>query len=193
MFHYRVFGYLDLFPLLPFAAIRRRLSRLVALAKNCRDPSRCVAIRRQPSANTKKLCSANRSRKLDTASHTGARKKLHIREARAGGGPAQKKILHTASRNASAVPLVYEGCRWRKTGSWKPETASRTGARKSRTPKPVRSGRFGLRSKPHSMNHGNSGLRYDVDHYYKRLFGFAALTSAFSAAFDLSQRTRRAP
>src|SRR5207248_3050533 len=35
--------------------------------------------------------------------------------------------------------------------------------------------------------HGNSGLRYDVDHHYKRLFGFAALTSAFSAAFDLSQ------
>ena len=32
------------------------------------------------------------------------------------------------------------------------------------------------------------GLRYDVDHHYKRLFGFAALTSAFSAAFDLSQR-----
>jgi type IV secretion system protein VirB10 len=36
--------------------------------------------------------------------------------------------------------------------------------------------------------HGNSGLRYGVDHHYKRLFGFAALTSAFSAAFDLSQR-----
>jgi type IV secretion system protein VirB10 len=36
--------------------------------------------------------------------------------------------------------------------------------------------------------HGNSGLRYDVDHHYKRLFGFAALTSAFSVAFDLSQR-----
>jgi len=36
--------------------------------------------------------------------------------------------------------------------------------------------------------HGNSGLRYDVDHHYKRLLGFAALTSAFSAAFDLSQR-----
>ena len=36
--------------------------------------------------------------------------------------------------------------------------------------------------------HGNSGLRYDVDHHYKRLFGFAALTSAFSAAFALSQR-----
>src|SRR5260370_15864380 len=37
-------------------------------------------------------------------------------------------------------------------------------------------------------SHGNSGLRYDVDHHYKRLFGFTALTSAFSAAFDLSQR-----
>lgn len=37
-------------------------------------------------------------------------------------------------------------------------------------------------------SHGNAGLRYDVDHHYKRLFGFAALTSAFSAAFDLSQR-----
>jgi type IV secretory pathway VirB10-like protein len=37
-------------------------------------------------------------------------------------------------------------------------------------------------------SHGNSGLRYDVDHHYKRLFGFSALTSAFSAAFDLSQR-----
>ena len=36
--------------------------------------------------------------------------------------------------------------------------------------------------------HGNSGLRFDVDHHYKRLFGFAALTSAFSAAFALSQR-----
>jgi type IV secretion system protein VirB10 len=37
-------------------------------------------------------------------------------------------------------------------------------------------------------SHGNAGLRYDVDHHYRRLFGFAALTSAFSAAFDLSQR-----
>ena len=36
--------------------------------------------------------------------------------------------------------------------------------------------------------HGNSGLRYDVDHHYKRMFGFAALTSAFEAAFGLSQR-----
>ncbi len=37
-------------------------------------------------------------------------------------------------------------------------------------------------------SHGNSGLRFDVDHHYKRLLGFTALTSAFSAAFDLSQR-----
>lgn len=36
--------------------------------------------------------------------------------------------------------------------------------------------------------HGNSGLRFDVDHHYKRLFGFVALNSAFSAAFALSQR-----
>jgi type IV secretion system protein VirB10 len=38
-------------------------------------------------------------------------------------------------------------------------------------------------------DHGNSGLRYDVDHHYKRLLGFTALTSAFSVAFSLSQRT----
>jgi type IV secretion system protein VirB10 len=38
-------------------------------------------------------------------------------------------------------------------------------------------------------SHGNSGLRFDVDHHYKRLLGFTALTSAFSAAFDLSQRS----
>jgi type IV secretory pathway VirB10-like protein len=37
-------------------------------------------------------------------------------------------------------------------------------------------------------SHGNAGLRDEVDRHYKRLFGFAALTSAFSAAFDLSQR-----
>jgi type IV secretion system protein VirB10 len=37
-------------------------------------------------------------------------------------------------------------------------------------------------------SHGNSGLRFDVDHHYKRLLGFTALTSVFSAAFDLSQR-----
>lgn len=37
---------------------------------------------------------------------------------------------------------------------------------------------------------GNAGLRYDVDHHYKRLVGFGLLTSLFSAAFQLSQ-TRR--
>jgi type IV secretion system protein TrbI len=39
-------------------------------------------------------------------------------------------------------------------------------------------------------SHGNAGLRHKVDRHYKRLFGFAALTSMFSAAFDLSQRRR---
>lgn len=37
-------------------------------------------------------------------------------------------------------------------------------------------------------SHGNAGLRDKVDRHYRRLFGFSALTSAFSAAFDLSQR-----
>ena len=37
-------------------------------------------------------------------------------------------------------------------------------------------------------NQGNSGLRDKVDRHYKRLFGFAALTSAFTAAFEISQR-----
>ncbi len=37
-------------------------------------------------------------------------------------------------------------------------------------------------------SHGNAGLRDKVDRHYKRLFGFAAMTSLFSAAFDLSQR-----
>ena len=36
--------------------------------------------------------------------------------------------------------------------------------------------------------HGNAGLRDKVDRHYKRLLGFAALTSMFTAAFDLSQR-----
>src|SRR5207244_10611319 len=36
--------------------------------------------------------------------------------------------------------------------------------------------------------HGNAGLRDQVDRHYKRLFGFAALTSLFTAAFDVSQR-----
>jgi type IV secretion system protein TrbI len=35
---------------------------------------------------------------------------------------------------------------------------------------------------------GNAGLRDKVDRHYKRLFGFAALNSLFSAAFDVSQR-----
>ncbi len=43
-------------------------------------------------------------------------------------------------------------------------------------------GMFGLDS------HGNARLRDKVDRHYKRLSGFAALTSAFSAAFDLSQQ-----
>lgn len=37
-------------------------------------------------------------------------------------------------------------------------------------------------------SHGNAGLRHKVDRHYKRLFGFAALTSLFSAAFEVSQR-----
>ena len=37
-------------------------------------------------------------------------------------------------------------------------------------------------------SHGNSGLRDKVDRHYKRLFGFAALTSAFTVAFEISQR-----
>ena len=35
---------------------------------------------------------------------------------------------------------------------------------------------------------GNAGLRDKVDRHYKRLFGSAALSSLFSAAFDVSQR-----
>ncbi len=35
---------------------------------------------------------------------------------------------------------------------------------------------------------GNSGLRSKVDRHYKRLLGFAALTSLFTAAFEVSQR-----
>ncbi len=37
-------------------------------------------------------------------------------------------------------------------------------------------------------SHGNAGLRDKVDRHYKRLFGFAAMTSAFTAAFQISQR-----
>lgn len=35
---------------------------------------------------------------------------------------------------------------------------------------------------------GNAGLRHKVDRHYKRLFGFAALTSLITAAFEVSQR-----
>ncbi len=35
---------------------------------------------------------------------------------------------------------------------------------------------------------GNAGLRDKVDRHYKRLFGTAALSSLFNAAFELSQR-----
>jgi hypothetical protein len=35
---------------------------------------------------------------------------------------------------------------------------------------------------------GNAGLRDKVDRHYKRLFGSAALSSLFSAAFDVTQR-----
>jgi type IV secretion system protein VirB10 len=38
-------------------------------------------------------------------------------------------------------------------------------------------------------SHGNSGLREKVDHHYTRLVGFSVLTSIFTAAFEISQRT----
>jgi type IV secretion system protein VirB10 len=37
-------------------------------------------------------------------------------------------------------------------------------------------------------SHGNTGLRDRVDNHYKRLIGFAVLTSGFAAAMELSQR-----
>lgn len=37
---------------------------------------------------------------------------------------------------------------------------------------------------------GNSGLRDTVDRHYKRLIGFTALSSLFSAGFGLSQNQR---
>jgi type IV secretion system protein TrbI len=40
-------------------------------------------------------------------------------------------------------------------------------------------------------SHGNAGLRDKVDHHYRRLIGFSVLTSMFSAAFDISQRTNQ--
>lgn len=38
-------------------------------------------------------------------------------------------------------------------------------------------------------SHGDAGLRDKVDHHYRRLLGFSVLTSMFTAAFDISQRT----
>jgi type IV secretion system protein VirB10 len=38
-------------------------------------------------------------------------------------------------------------------------------------------------------SHGNAGLRDKVDHHYLRIVGFSVLTSMFTAAFDISQRT----
>lgn len=38
--------------------------------------------------------------------------------------------------------------------------------------------------------HGSAGLSHDVDNHYKRLVGFAVLTSVFSAGFQLSQAQR---
>jgi type IV secretion system protein VirB10 len=37
-------------------------------------------------------------------------------------------------------------------------------------------------------SHGNAGLRDKVDRHYARLIGFSAMTSLFSAAFEISQR-----
>jgi type IV secretion system protein VirB10 len=38
-------------------------------------------------------------------------------------------------------------------------------------------------------SHGNAGLRDQVDHHYRRIIGFSVLTSMFTAAFEISQRT----
>lgn len=38
-------------------------------------------------------------------------------------------------------------------------------------------------------SHGNAGLRDKVDRHYPRLVGFSVLTSLFTAAFEISQRT----
>ena len=40
-------------------------------------------------------------------------------------------------------------------------------------------------------SHGNAGLRHQVDNHYKRLVGFAVLTSLFTAAFELSQNRQQ--
>ena len=37
-------------------------------------------------------------------------------------------------------------------------------------------------------SHGNAGLRDKVDRHYARMLGFSALTSLFTAAFEISQR-----
>ena len=38
-------------------------------------------------------------------------------------------------------------------------------------------------------SHGNAGLRDHVDRHYRRLVGFSILTSIFTAAFEVSQRS----
>jgi len=38
-------------------------------------------------------------------------------------------------------------------------------------------------------SHGNAGLRDQVDRHYRRLIGFSVLTSMFTAAFEISQRS----
>jgi type IV secretory pathway VirB10-like protein len=38
-------------------------------------------------------------------------------------------------------------------------------------------------------SHGNAGLRDQVDRHYRRIVGFSVLTSLFTAAFQISQRT----
>jgi type IV secretion system protein TrbI len=38
-------------------------------------------------------------------------------------------------------------------------------------------------------SHGNAGLRDKVDRHYRRLIGFSVLTSMFTAAFEISQRS----
>ena len=40
-------------------------------------------------------------------------------------------------------------------------------------------------------SHGNAGLRDKVDHHYTRLIGFSVLTSMFTAAFAISQRSNQ--
>ncbi len=40
-------------------------------------------------------------------------------------------------------------------------------------------------------SHGNAGLRDKVDHHYLRIIGFSVLTSMFTAAFEISQRSNQ--